>query len=59
MNAWIQKDPAILSSVVAQISVGRAGEPRDIGKVAAFFASDESDYITGQSISVDGGFVMR
>ena len=59
MTAWIQKDPAILSSVVAQISVGRAGEPRDIGKVAAFFASDESDYITGQSIHVDGGWIFK
>ena len=59
MTAWIQKDPAILSSVVAQISVGRAGEPRDIGKVAAFFASDESDYIAGQSIHVDGGWIFK
>jgi glucose 1-dehydrogenase/3-oxoacyl-[acyl-carrier protein] reductase len=59
MTAWIQKDPAIMSSVVAQISVGRAGEPRDIGKVAAFFASDESDYITGQSIHVDGGWIFK
>jgi NAD(P)-dependent dehydrogenase (short-subunit alcohol dehydrogenase family) len=59
MTAWIQKDPAILSSVVAQISVGRAGVPRDIGKVAAFFASDESDYITGQSIHVDGGWIFK
>lgn len=59
MTAWIQKDPAILSSVVAQISVGRAGEPRDIGKVAAFFASDESDYVTGQSIHVDGGWIFK
>jgi len=59
MTSWIVKDPAILSSVVAQISVGRAGEPRDIGKVAAFFASDESDYVTGQSIHVDGGWIFK
>jgi NAD(P)-dependent dehydrogenase (short-subunit alcohol dehydrogenase family) len=59
MTSWIQKDPDILSSVVAQISVGRAGEPRDIGKVAAFFASDESDYVTGQSIHVDGGWIFK
>ncbi len=59
MTEWIVKDPAIFSSVVAQISVGRAGEPRDIGKVAAFFASDESDYVTGQSIHVDGGWIFK
>jgi NAD(P)-dependent dehydrogenase (short-subunit alcohol dehydrogenase family) len=59
MTAWIQKDPAILSNVVAQISVGRAGEPRDIGKVVAFFASEESEYVTGQSIHVDGGWIFK
>ena len=59
MTSWIVRDPGILSSVVAQISVGRAGEPRDIGRVAAFLASDESDYVTGQSIHVDGGWVFK
>jgi NAD(P)-dependent dehydrogenase (short-subunit alcohol dehydrogenase family) len=33
-----------------------AGEPREIGTVAAFFASDEASYLTGQSIHVDGGW---
>ena len=59
MTSWIVKDPAIFASVVGQISVGRAGEPRDIGRVAAFFASDESDYVTGQSIHVDGGWIFK
>jgi glucose 1-dehydrogenase/3-oxoacyl-[acyl-carrier protein] reductase len=59
MTAWIQKDPAILSNVVSQISVGRAGQPRDIGKVVAFFASEESEYVTGQSIHVDGGWIFK
>jgi NAD(P)-dependent dehydrogenase (short-subunit alcohol dehydrogenase family) len=59
MTAWIQKDPAILSNVVSQISVGRAGEPRDIGKVVAFLASEESEYVTGQSIHVDGGWIFK
>jgi NAD(P)-dependent dehydrogenase (short-subunit alcohol dehydrogenase family) len=42
--------------VLAQISLGRAGEPREIGKVAAFLASDDASYVTGQSIFVDGGW---
>ena len=42
--------------VLAQISLGRAGQPREIGAVAAFFASDEASYLTGQSIHVDGGW---
>ena len=56
MTEWVMKDPAILPIVLAQISMGRAGQPREIGTVAAFFASDEASYLTGQSIFVDGGW---
>jgi NAD(P)-dependent dehydrogenase (short-subunit alcohol dehydrogenase family) len=59
MTAWILKDLNILSSIVAQISAGRPGEPRDIGNVVAFFASDQSSYVTGQSIHVEGGWIMK
>ena len=56
MTAWVMKDPNLLPGVLAQISLGRAGEPREIGQVAAFFASDDASYLTGQSIFVDGGW---
>jgi 3-oxoacyl-[acyl-carrier protein] reductase len=36
---------------------GRIGQPLDIGQVAAFLASDESGWVNGQNICVDGGFV--
>ena len=38
---------------------GRIGTPEDIGKAAAFLASDEADYITGAVLAVDGGFLLR
>ncbi len=56
MTAWVMKSPDILPIVLAQISMGRAGQPREIGTVVAFFASDEASYLTGQSIHVDGGW---
>jgi NAD(P)-dependent dehydrogenase (short-subunit alcohol dehydrogenase family) len=56
MTAWVMKSPDILPLVLAQISLGRAGKPREIGTVTAFFASDEASYLTGQSIHVDGGW---
>jgi glucose 1-dehydrogenase/3-oxoacyl-[acyl-carrier protein] reductase len=56
MTEWVMKNPDILPQVLAQISLGRAGEPREIGRVAAFFASDDASYLTGQSIFVDGGW---
>src|SRR5262249_19503683 len=47
MTAWVMKNPEILPNVLAQISLGRAGHPREIGAVAAFLASDEASYVTG------------
>ena len=59
MTAWVMKRADILPGILAQISLGRAGEPREIGKVVAFFASEEASYLTGQSIHVDGGWVGK
>jgi glucose 1-dehydrogenase/3-oxoacyl-[acyl-carrier protein] reductase len=56
MTEWVMKDKEILPQVLAQISLGRAGQPREVGRVVAFFASDEASYLTGQSIHVDGGW---
>ncbi len=56
MTDWVMKSPDILPLVLAQISLGRAGEPREVGTVTAFFASDEASYLTGQSVHVDGGW---
>ena len=43
-------------AAVERIALGRAGEPEDVAKLAAFLASDDAAYITGQVIGVDGGF---
>jgi NAD(P)-dependent dehydrogenase (short-subunit alcohol dehydrogenase family) len=59
MTDWVMKDAALLPQIVAQISIGRVGQPRDIATVAAFLASDEAAYVTGQSIFVDGGWVGK
>jgi glucose 1-dehydrogenase/3-oxoacyl-[acyl-carrier protein] reductase len=56
MTEWVMKSPDILPNVLAQISMGRAGQPREIGTVVAFLASDEASYLTGQSFYVDGGW---
>jgi glucose 1-dehydrogenase/3-oxoacyl-[acyl-carrier protein] reductase len=59
MTEWVMKSPDILPIVLAQISLGRAGQPREIGAVVAFFASDEASYLTGQSVHVDGGWAGK
>ena len=42
----------------SQIPLGRIGSPDDIAAAALFLVSDEAGYITGQTITVDGGMVM-
>jgi NAD(P)-dependent dehydrogenase (short-subunit alcohol dehydrogenase family) len=61
MVSWVlnHPDPSVLAGVLSQISLGRSGQPREIGTVAAFFASDEARYVTGQSLFVDGGWVGK
>jgi NAD(P)-dependent dehydrogenase (short-subunit alcohol dehydrogenase family) len=59
MISWVMESADILPHVVAQISMGRPGQPREIGSVAAFLASDEAGYVTGQSLYVDGGWVGK
>jgi glucose 1-dehydrogenase/3-oxoacyl-[acyl-carrier protein] reductase len=59
MTAWVMKRPDLLPGILAQISLGRPGEPRECGTVAAFLASDEASYVTGQSFYVDGGWVGK
>jgi NAD(P)-dependent dehydrogenase (short-subunit alcohol dehydrogenase family) len=42
-----------------RVPLGRWGDPADIGKTAAFLASDDAAYISGQAIVVDGGLTAR
>jgi len=48
----------IKNAILKSIPVGKLGQPADIAKAALFLASDESSFITGQVITVDGGMVM-
>lgn len=44
--------------IIKQIPLGRYGKPEEIAQTALFLASSQSDYITGQVITVDGGLAM-
>ncbi len=48
----------IVDRVVERIPLGRFGEPEEVARVYLFLASDESSYITGQVIGVDGGITL-
>lgn len=55
-DAW--KDPKSLEKLLTKIPYKRIGEPEDIGKAAVWLASDESDYVTGTTLYVDGGMTL-
>lgn len=48
----------VKNEMLKQIPLARFGNPSDIANVVRFLAADESSYITGQTIHVDGGMVM-
>ncbi|MCO5286714.1 MAG: SDR family oxidoreductase [Chitinophagaceae bacterium] len=49
---------ASLKKLLTLIPYGRIGQPEDIGKAAVWLASDESDYVTGATLFVDGGMTL-
>jgi len=55
-GAWCT--PEALTKLLTLIPYNRIGEPEDIGKLAAWLASDEADYITGTTIFMDGGMTL-
>jgi NAD(P)-dependent dehydrogenase (short-subunit alcohol dehydrogenase family) len=48
----------IKSSMSQSIALRRTGMPEDIGKVAAFLASDDADYMTGNAVEINGGIMV-
>ena len=46
------------NEIINKIPLNRFGDPSDISKLAMFLASNEASYITGQTITIDGGLIM-
>jgi glucose 1-dehydrogenase len=56
MAAW--STPEAYTDLMKLVPYKRIGEPEDIGRAAAWLASDEADYITGVTLFVDGGMTL-
>jgi acetoacetyl-CoA reductase len=48
----------VRNQIIANIPVGRLGEPREIARVVDFLSADDSGFITGANIPVNGGYFM-
>jgi NAD(P)-dependent dehydrogenase (short-subunit alcohol dehydrogenase family) len=51
-------DEAALQNIIRQIPAGRLGRPSDTAAAVLFLASERADFITGQTLSVNGGLLM-
>ena len=59
MNASLAQYPELVERIARQALTRRIGNPADIAAMAAFLAADESEYITAQAYSVDGGHLAH
>jgi glucose 1-dehydrogenase len=53
-----KKERGLAGNFVRRIPLGRRGQPAEIGPTAVFLASEDASYITGETIIVDGGFLI-
>ncbi|MDQ3199768.1 MAG: SDR family oxidoreductase [Verrucomicrobiota bacterium] len=58
MNRAAWETPEAVAALLKLIPDGRIGEPEDIARAVVWLASDQSDYITGTTIFVDGGMTL-
>ena len=59
LNRRLSSDPGVVEALAARTLIGRNGLPGDCAGAAVFLASRASEYVTGQSIAVDGGFSVH
>ena len=58
-TAALRADPQRNAEILARIPAGRWGESEDLQGAVVFLASSASDYVTGHTLAVDGGWLGR
>jgi 3-oxoacyl-[acyl-carrier protein] reductase len=58
MNSWLHDSDEAVSSITDIVALNRIGQPAEIADAVAFFASDDSRWITGQTVDVNGGLYL-
>jgi len=59
INKHLLNSPDLLKALLANIPLGRLGEPEDVAGLAVFLASDDAKYITGSTLFADGGLLWN
>lgn len=55
---WMETRPEVIETIVANIPMGRAGEPDEIGPLAVYLASPAAAFVTGGAFVIDGGYTL-
>ena len=55
---WNKTRPDVIQAIVANIPMGRTGEPEEIGPLAVYLASPAAAYVTGAAYVIDGGYTL-
>jgi NAD(P)-dependent dehydrogenase (short-subunit alcohol dehydrogenase family) len=58
MNSWLHDSDEAVSSITDIVALNRIGQPAEIADAVAFFASDDSRWITGQTVEINGGLYL-
>jgi glucose 1-dehydrogenase len=59
INKNLLNDPVELQALLKNIPLRRLGKPEDVASLAVFLASEESNYVTGTTMFVDGGLLWN
>ncbi|MCC7105582.1 MAG: SDR family oxidoreductase [Chloroflexi bacterium] len=59
INSHLMREPAYYASLLQRTPYGRTSRPEDVAPAAVYLASDESDYVCGVTIAIDGGWLAQ